>query len=69
VTKAPPPQQNPSFAQKQGAMQEHPGRPLEPQQDREVPPHPPAAQPQSKAKPSNPPPPKAEGKDKDKPKN
>jgi hypothetical protein len=82
VTKTPPPQQNPSFAQKQGAMQEHPGRPLEPQQvdnirrgqpagqqqDREVPPHP-AAQPQAKSKPSSPPPPKANGKDKDKPKN
>jgi hypothetical protein len=82
VTKTPPPQQNPSFAQKQGAMQEHPGRPLEPQQvdnirrgqpagqqqDREVPPHP-AAQPQSKPKPSSPPPPKANEKDKDKPKN
>ncbi|HEV7553795.1 MAG TPA: hypothetical protein VGP65_19080, partial [Candidatus Angelobacter sp.] len=82
VTKAPPPQQNPSFAQKQGAMQEHPGRPLEPQQvdnirhgqpageshDREVPAHA-APAPQPKPKPSNPPPSHDDhGKDKDKPK-
>jgi hypothetical protein len=32
VTKNPAPQQNPSFSQRQGAMQDHPGRPLEPQQ-------------------------------------
>ncbi|HZU33544.1 MAG TPA: DUF6600 domain-containing protein [Candidatus Angelobacter sp.] len=32
VTRNPAPQQNPSFSQRQGAMQEHPGRPLEPQQ-------------------------------------
>ena len=82
VTKAPPPQQNPSFAQKQGAMQEHPGRPLEPQQvdnirrgqpagqqhDREVPAH---AAPAPAQQTKSTPPPKAEehGKDKDKPKN
>jgi hypothetical protein len=60
VTKNPPPQQNPSFAQRQPAMQEHPGRPLEPQQmdnlrrgqpagqmrDRETPEHHEAAPPQ-----------------------
>ena len=82
VTKAPPPQQNPSFAQKQGAMQEHPGRPLEPQQvdnirrgqpagqqhDREVPAHAAPAPPQQT---KSTPPPKGNdhGKDKDKPKN
>ena len=32
VTKAPPPPQNPPFAQRQAPLQEHPGRPLEPQQ-------------------------------------
>ena len=54
VTNTPPPPRNPSFTQRQPAMQEHPGRPLEPQQvnnlrqgqpagsmrDREVPAHP-----------------------------
>lgn len=53
VTKNPPPPQNPSYAQRQSASQDHPGRPLEPQQvnnirngqpagqmrDRETPPH------------------------------
>lgn len=53
VSRTPPPPQNPSFAQRQPAMQQHPGRPLEPQQvenirrgqpagqmrDREVPSH------------------------------
>ena len=53
VTKNPAPPQNPPFSQRQPAMQDHPGRPLEPQQvnnirrgepagprqDREVPPH------------------------------
>ena len=81
VTKNPPPQQNPSFSQKQGAMEEHPGRPLEPQQvdnirrgqpagqqqDREVPAHHDAApQQQPKSKPSNPPSNNDHGKDKDK---
>jgi hypothetical protein len=32
VTNAPPPPQNPSFNQRQPAMQDHPGRPLEPHQ-------------------------------------
>ncbi len=54
VSKNPPPQEKVPFEQKQPAMQEHPGRPLEPQQkenlrsgqpagamqDREFPPHP-----------------------------
>jgi hypothetical protein len=53
VTRTPPPPQNPSYAQRQNASQDHPGRPLEPQQvnnirngqpagqmhDREVPAH------------------------------
>jgi Family of unknown function (DUF6600) len=53
VTRTPPPPQNPPFAQRQQGMQQHPGRPLEPQQmenvrrgqpagqmrDREVPSH------------------------------
>jgi hypothetical protein len=53
VTKTAPPPQNPSFSQRQGPLQDHPGRPLEPQQvenirrgqpagqmhDREVPAH------------------------------
>ncbi len=80
VTKNPPPQQNPSFAQKQGAMQDHPGRPLEPQQvdnirrgqpagqqqDRETPAHAAPPQQQPKSKPSNPPSNNDHGKDKDK---
>jgi hypothetical protein len=59
VTKTPPPPQNPPFAQRQAPLQEHPGRPLEPQQmdnirrgqpagemhDREVPAHRDAAPP------------------------
>jgi hypothetical protein len=58
VNKNPAPPQNPSFSQRQPAMQDHPGRPLEPQQvenirrgepagprqDREVPPHQASAQ-------------------------
>src|SRR5215472_5925931 len=53
VTRTPPPPPNPSYAQRQNASQDHPGRPLEPQQvdnirrgqpagemhDREVPAH------------------------------
>lgn len=53
VSKAPPPPERPNFQQRAPAMQQHPGRPLEPQQrqnitegrpagpmqDREVPPH------------------------------
>jgi hypothetical protein len=81
VTKAPPPQQNPSFSQRQGALQEHPGRPLEPQQvdnirrgqpagdqhDHEVPAHNAAPAPQQQPKPKAPsPPPKAEEHGKDK---
>ncbi|HEX4602486.1 MAG TPA: hypothetical protein VH724_00695, partial [Candidatus Angelobacter sp.] len=59
VTKTPPPPQNPPFSQRQAPLQEHPGRPLEPQQmdnlrrgqpagqmqDREVPAHRDAAPP------------------------
>jgi len=54
VTRTPPPPPSPSFEQRRPAMEEHPGRPLEPQQtenlragrpagpmrDQEVPPHP-----------------------------
>jgi hypothetical protein len=63
VTKTPPPSEHPAFQQKQPAMEEHPGRPLEPQQkaniqqgkpagpmqDKENPPHPPAAHPAAPA--------------------
>ncbi|MGC2697075.1 MAG: DUF6600 domain-containing protein [Candidatus Angelobacter sp.] len=67
VTRMPPPPQNPPFAQRQAPLQEHPGRPLEPQQvdnirrgqpagqmhDREFPPHRDATPAPSKS--SNPP--------------
>jgi hypothetical protein len=67
ITRTPPPPPNPPFEQRQPALQQHPGRPLEPQQmnniregrsagpmrDREVPPHPQAA-PQRREKPSPP---------------
>ncbi len=57
ITRTPPPPPNPPFEQKQPALQQHPGRPLEPQQvdniragrpagpmrDREIPAHPVAA--------------------------
>jgi hypothetical protein len=71
VTNNPPPPQNPKFEQRQPAMQEHPGRPLEPKQmdnvrqgqpagashDREYTPH------QTTARPNPPPPPPAAPKD------
>ena len=76
VTKAPPPPQNPPFAQRQPTLQEHPGRPLEPQQvdnirrgqpagqmhDREFPPHRDASPPPSRG-PA--PPPKQDNRGKD----
>lgn len=81
VTKMPPPPQNPPFAQRQPALQNHPGRPLEPQQvenirrgqpagqmqDREVPAHHEPAPPQSKQKQSAPPP-RQEDRGRDRPK-
>jgi hypothetical protein len=81
VTKTPPPPQNPPFAQRQPALQDHPGRPLEPQQvenirrgqpagqmqDREVPAHHESAPPQSKPKQSAPPS-RQEDRGKDRPK-
>ena len=82
VTKTPPPPQNPPFSQREGSLQEHPGRPLEPQQvdnirrgqpagqmrDREVPAHhEAAAPPQSKPRESGPPP-RQEERGKDRPK-
>lgn len=76
VTKNPPPPQNPSYAQRQGASQDHPGRPLEPQQvdnirrgqppgqmhDREVPSH---SEPPSRSKSNSGPPAKSEEHGKD----
>jgi hypothetical protein len=73
VSKYPPPQQKLPFEQKTPAMQEHPGRPLEPQQkqnlhegkpagpmtDREFPPH--AAPPAQHAAPAPHPPPSGKG--------
>ncbi len=76
VTRTPPPPQNPSYAQRQGASQDHPGRPLEPQQvnnirngqpagqmhDREVPSH---NEPPPKARSNSGPPPKSQDHGKD----
>ncbi len=77
VTRTPPPPQNPSYAQRQGASQDHPGRPLEPQQvenirrgqpagqmhDREVPSH--NEPPPSRSKSNSGPPPRSEEHGKD----
>lgn len=66
VTKNPAPQSNPPFGQRQNAMGDHPGRPLEPQQmdnlrrgqepgprqDREFPPHHVSASPRQSAPPA-----------------
>ena len=66
VVNAPPPPQNPPFAQRLPALENHPGRPLEPQQvdnlrhgqpagvmrDREVPAHQPPPPPRSSPPPA-----------------
>ena len=76
VTRTPPPPQNPSYAQRQNAAQDHPGRPLEPQQvenirrgqpagqmhDREVPAH---NEPPARSKSNSGPPPRSEDHGKD----
>jgi hypothetical protein len=77
VTRTPPPPQNPSYAQRQNASQDHPGRPLEPQQvnnirngqpagqmhDREVPAH--HDQPPAQSKSNSSPPPRTQDHGKD----
>jgi hypothetical protein len=77
VTRTPPPPQNPSFVQRQNASQDHPGRPLEPQQvdnirhgqppgqmhDQEVPAH--RDQPPPKSNSNSGPPPRSQDHGKD----